>query len=223
MPPHVVSLNVGAARRIPVYEELTGIDKRPVDGPVPVRAPGTRKGGSGLAGDAIGDEKRHGGDFQAVYAYAREDLDWWENELGVRISPGSFGENLTTSGLDVTAALIGERWLVGDEVVLQVSRPRIPCRTFALWLDRRGWVETFTARGAPGTYFRVVRPGAIRRGDPITVLSKPEHDVSVGVTFRAMTTQPELFGRVLTAGEYLPPEVFETATRRVQNQTNASA
>lgn len=219
MPPAVSSLNVGAARRIPVYEELTGIDKRPVDGPVPVRAPGTPRGGSGLVGDAICDERHHGGDSQAVYAYAREDLDWWENELGVTLSSGSFGENLTTSGIDVTGALIGERWQVGDELVLQVTHPRIPCRTFALWLQQKGWVGTFTARGAPGTYFSVIRPGEVRRGDPITVLSRPEHDVTVGLAFRALTTQPELFERVLTAGEHLSPKLRETATRRAERRT----
>lgn len=214
MPPAVSSLNVGVARRIPVYEELTGIDKRPVDGPVAVRAPGTPKGQSGLVGDAVCDARHHGGDSQAVYAYAREDLDWWENELGVTLSSGSFGENLTTSGIDLTAALIGERWRVGDELVLQVTDPRIPCRTFALWLQRKGWVKTFTARGAPGTYLAVVRPGEVRKGDPITVVARPEHDVTVGLAFRALTTEPELFGRVLTAGEHLSPQLRETATRR---------
>ncbi|MBO0691905.1 MAG: MOSC domain-containing protein [Acidimicrobiaceae bacterium] len=213
------SLNVAAPRRIPVYEELTGIDKRPVDGPVSVRAPGSPKGGSGLVGDAVCDELHHGGDSQAVYAYAREDLDWWEKELGASFSSGSFGENLTTSGIDITAALIGERWRVGDELVLQVTDPRIPCRTFALWLQRNGWVETFTAHGAPGTYFAVIEPGEVRRGDPITVLSKPEHDVSIGVAFRAKTTEPELFGRVLTAGEHLSPQLRETAIRRARNRT----
>jgi MOSC domain-containing protein YiiM len=219
MPSAVDSLNVGAARRIPVYEALTGIDKRPVDGPVAVRAPGTRKGGSGLVGDAVCDEHHHGGDSQAVYAYAREDLDWWENELGMPFRSGSFGENLTTTGVDITAALIGERWQVGDELVLQVTDPRIPCRTFALWLERTGWVHTFTAHGAPGTYFSVIHPGEVRRGDPITVLSKPEHDVSVGLAFRALTTQPELFGRVLTAREHLSPQLFDTATRRARKHS----
>jgi MOSC domain-containing protein YiiM len=217
MPAVVSSLNVGAARRIPVYEELTGIDKRPVDGPVSVRAPGTPRGGSGLVGDAICDVAHHGGDSQAVYAYAREDLDWWEKEVGATFDSGSFGENLTTSGVDITATLIGERWQVGDELVLQVTHPRTPCRTFALWLQRKGWVERFTAHGASGTYFSVIRPGEVRRGDPITVLSKPEHDVSVGVVFRALTTEPGLFERVLTAGEDLSPKLRETATRRAAN------
>lgn len=211
----VVSVNVGVARHIPVYEDLTGIDKQPVDGPVTVQAPGGETG-SGLAGDEIVDGKHHGGDSQAVYAFAREDLDDWEAELGVTLRSGMFGENLTTSGIDVTGALIGERWRVGDELVLAVTAPRIPCRTFALWLEQKGWVKRFTAKAAPGTYLSVVTPGTVRRGDPVTVVSRPDHDVTLNLTFRALTTEPELAERVLTAGEYLSPKLLATATQRAR-------
>ena len=127
---------------------ITGINKQPVDHPVAVRAPGPKKTGlhSGLVGDQIFDIDHHGGDDQAVYAYAREDLDDWEVVLGRSLSPGSFGENLTTLGLDVTSALIGERWSIGDDVELQITDPRIPCSTF------RGWIGTpdhQTSAGCP--------------------------------------------------------------------------
>ena len=90
---------------------MTGIDKQPVPGPVRVAAPGPKGiGGSGLAGDAVCHKRHHGGDDQAVYAVAREDLDDWERELGRTLPAGSFGENLTTQGVDVSGALIGERW-----------------------------------------------------------------------------------------------------------------
>jgi MOSC domain-containing protein YiiM len=131
---------------------LTGIDKRPTDDPIGVRAPGPMHGGagSGLVGDFIGDSQAHGGDDQAVYAYAREDLDVWQRDLARDLSNGMFGENLTTEGLDVTGARIGERWQVGsDGLVLEVSRPRIPCRTFAVWLSIQGWVKTFTKGATP--------------------------------------------------------------------------
>lgn len=115
-----------------------GIDKRPVSVPVLVTAPGPMGDGSvGLAGDRVYDVDHHGGTDQAVYAYAREDLDSWESILGRPLVNGSFGENLTTAGIDVNEALIGERWKVGDEVVLEVTRPRIPCSTFQGWLDRK--------------------------------------------------------------------------------------
>ena len=111
---------------------ITGINKQPVDHPVAVRAPGPKKTGlhSGLVGDQIFDIDHHGGDDQAVYAYAREDYDWWEKELGRELPGGLFGENLTTEGLDVNGATLGETWAVGDELVLQTTFGRIPCATF---------------------------------------------------------------------------------------------
>lgn len=130
----LLSLNVGHPRAVPYTDHprgVTGIDKRPVDGPVRVAAPGPKGvGASGLAGDAVCDLRHHGGNDQAVYAVAREDLDDWGRELGRPLASGSFGENLTTEGLDVSGARIGERWRVGSEVVLEVTCGRIPCRTF---------------------------------------------------------------------------------------------
>lgn len=160
----IESVNVGRARpteHTSAPSGRSGIDKRPVTAPVQVTAPGGPKGtaGSGLAGDSVCDTRHHGGDDQAVYAFAREDLDRWSHELGRPLANGCFGENLTTRGLDITGALVGERWLIGGGLLLEVSDPRIPCRTFAGFLDERGWVRRFTARGAPGTYLRVIEPG----------------------------------------------------------------
>src|SRR5215468_2048499 len=154
--PVVTSVNVGFPRLVGHSDtEYTGIDKLPKDGPVEVFAPG-RPGEGGLAGDVICDARHHGGVDQAVYAYAREDLDAWQERLGRDLRHGTFGENLTTSGLNVTDVLIGERWRVGEALVLEVSAPRIPCRTFAGWLGERGWIKTFTEYARPGTYLRVV-------------------------------------------------------------------
>jgi MOSC domain-containing protein YiiM len=211
----LLSLNVG--RPVPVDytdqpEGLTGIDKRPVDGPVRVTAPGPKgTGASGLAGDAVCDLRHHGGDDQAVYAFAREDLDGWERELGRSLPSGSFGENLTTEGLDVAGARIGERWRIGAELVLEVTCGRIPCRTFQEHLGERGWVKRFTHRGAPGAYLRVIEPGEIRAGDPITVVHRPDHDVTVALQFRAVTTERHLLPRLLAAGDALHPESVTAA------------
>jgi MOSC domain-containing protein YiiM len=211
----VASVNVGKARHLE-SAGVTGIDKRPVAVPVLVRAPGPRHdgGGSGLFGDAVCDRRDHGGDDQAVYAYAREDLDWWAVKLGRDLSNGSFGENLTTSGLDVTGALIGERWRIGSEVVLEVCKPRIPCSVFATWLGERGWVKTFTRRAVPGAYLRVVRPGWVWAGDEVQVVERSEHDVTVGMVFRALTLEPELL-RHLVRVDTLPEEIRERARRRL--------
>lgn len=212
----LISVNLAVPRRSPATGPgITGIDKRPVDGPVQVRAPGPKGSGlgSGLVGDKIFDTAHHGGDDQAVYAYAREDLDAWETELGRALPGGVFGENLTTSDVDVTGALIGERWRVGEQVVLEVAVPRIPCRTFAHWMAEEGWVKRFTTRALPGAYLRVIVTGEICAGDAISVLSRPDHDVTVGMTFRAMTHEPELLPRLL-ATDALPQKVKTLAARR---------
>jgi MOSC domain-containing protein YiiM len=210
----VASGNLGRPKPNP-HKEIgwTGIGKQPTDEPVEVRAPGSRITGlgSGLVGDFIGDRKHHGGDDQAVYAFQREDLDEWERRLGRELPNGFFGENLTTIGLDVNDARIGERWRVGEEVVLQVTAPRIPCSTFRGWMGKKGWAKIFTAAGRPGAYLRVIAPGAIRAGNSIEVIDRPDHDVTVNFMFRATTTERELLPRLLAAEAYLDPETIEMA------------
>jgi MOSC domain-containing protein YiiM len=211
----LLSVNVGVPRPNPWQARTaTGIDKRPVDGPVAVTAPGPRDTGAvGLAGDRVYDVKHHGGGDQAVYAYAREDLDRWEAELGRPLANGSFGENLTTDGLDVNGALIGERWRIGPDVILEVSCPRIPCATFQGWLGREGWVKRFTRAALPGAFLRVIEPGDIRAADPVEIVHRPGHDVTVALAFRAITSEPELLPRLLAA-DALPEKSKELARRR---------
>jgi MOSC domain-containing protein YiiM len=193
---------------------VTGIDKRPTPGPVMVTpAPAKGTGIVGLAGDRVYDVRHHGGPDQAVYAYAREDLDWWAAELGRPLPSGVFGENLTTQGVNVNGALIGERWRVGPEVILEVSCPRIPCRTFAGWLAETGWVKRFTQAARSGAYLRVIQPGEIRAGDQVDIVHRPDHDVSIEVVFRAVTLEPELLPRLLAA-DALPAEERELARKR---------
>jgi MOSC domain-containing protein YiiM len=201
----LLSVNVGhmAASRH-TDTGITGIDKRPSAEPVALRDPGPGTGRSGAAGDAIGDPRSHGGTDQAVYAYAREDLDHWQAELGRPLTNGVFGENLTTALLDVNGALVGERWQVGDACVLEVTSPRIPCRTFAGWLEEQLWVKRFTQRGTPGAYLRVISPGSVTAGDAITVLHQPSHGITIALMFRALTTDKALQPRLAAAGDALP-------------------
>jgi MOSC domain-containing protein YiiM len=173
--------------------------------------------GSGLVGDTIGNQKLHGGDDQAVYAYAREDLDEWETRIGRSLADGMFGENLTTTGVDVTHALIGERWRVGTGgLVLEVSAPRTPCRTFSAFLHLNDWIKTFTKAGKPGAYLRVVSPGPVQVGDAISIEDRPDHDVTIGLVFRARMTDPDLLPRLLDAGA-LSSELKAYALRRIQS------
>ena len=194
----------------------TGIDKRPASGPVEVRDPGPKTSGlgSGIVGDHIGDGRHHGGRDQALYAFAREDLDYWQERLHRPVPNGFFGENLTTEGLDVNAALIGERWQLGRQVVVQVTDPRIPCATFRGWVGEKGWLKSFTEVARPGTYLRVITPGTITAGDPIEVVHRPHHDVTVSMVYRALTTERERLPHLLTAGEDLTDDVRELAEAR---------
>ena len=213
----ILSVNVGHAEPNPYKSaKSTGIGKQPVAGPVEVRAPGPKHGGlgSGLVGDFVGDTKHHGGDLQAVYAFQREDLDLWQVSLGRTLPDGSFGENLTTTGMDVNEALVGEVWQIGDTVRLKVTSPRIPCATFRGRMGERAWAKTFTAAGRPGTYLSVLVPGSIRAGDRIEVVQRPDHDVTAALVFRATTTERDLLPQLLAAGDDLEPEIAEAARER---------
>lgn len=214
--PVVLSLNVASETMQVDYTraDATGIDKRPVAGPLQVSPLGPKgTAGSGVAGDAIGDWSVHGGEYQAVYAYAREDMDWWQAELGVEFGNGQFGENLTTQGIDHAGARVGEHWRIGT-ATLEVTGPRVPCRTFASFLGQRGWVKRFTQVARTGAYFRVLEPGLIAPGDEITVLHRPDHDVTVEMFFRAITSEADLLPRLLEAGDSVPPEVVGLVHKR---------
>ncbi|MEU0834694.1 MOSC domain-containing protein [Streptomyces sp. NPDC005969] len=198
---------------------VTGIGKRPADGPVWVADPGPKgSGGSGVAGDAVCDLRHHGGSDQAVYAVAREDLDVWERSLGRPLANGAFGENLTTAGLDVSGARIGERWRIGPDLVLEVTSGRIPCRTFAGHLGEKRWVRRFTEAAAPGAYLRVIEPGEIRAGDPVEIVHRPDHDVTVRMQFLASTTRRDLLPELLPARDALHPETLRAALKYVESQ-----
>lgn len=213
----VDSVNIGKAEPNPYKDTIsTGIGKRPVGRRVAVRAPGAKQSGlgSGLVGDFIGDTANHGGDDQAVYAYDRENLDVWEQRLGRELPNGFFGENLTTRGIDVHDARLGERWQIGDALVLEVTSPRIPCSTFRGWVGEKGWLKIFTEAARPGAYFRVIAPGTVGAGDPITIVRRPDHDVTVRLVYRATTTERELLPRLLAAGDDLPDELRQIVADR---------
>jgi MOSC domain-containing protein YiiM len=215
---YVLSVNLARPRVNPdprAQSKLTGIDKQPVSEAVLVRPPGqSQSNASGLLGDTIGNTKLHGGADQAVYAYAREDLNRWEARLDRTLDNGMFGENLTTVGVDLTQTRIGERWRIGSgTLLLEVSAPRTPCRTFASFLDLPRWIKTFTDVGTPGAYFRVLSSGQVQAGDGITVEYRPDHDVTIGLVFRARMTDPGLAPALLQA-DALSAELKSFARQR---------
>jgi MOSC domain-containing protein YiiM len=187
----VVSVNAGHGKDAEWAGRLgrTAIDKRPVAGPAKV-------GWLGLDGDEQADTENHGGRDQGLYAYAREDLDWWVERLARELANGTFGENITTGGLDVTGALIGEIWQFGTAVV-QVTSPRIPCRVFARWLDEKSWVRRFASAGRPGAYLRVLQEGVVRAGDRVEVVARPDERVTIAESMTAYYGDTELMRRLL--------------------------
>lgn len=187
---HAIIPDVGGS------QDETAIDKRPVAGPVEVHA-------LGLTGDTQCDVAHHGGEGKAVYAYAQEDADWWSAELDRELPPGSFGENLRTRGLDVTGALLGERWRIGT-TLLQVSCPRTPCLSFQGFWGVPRLIKRFLAYGAPGAYLRVLREGQIRAGDGIEILHPPDHDATLGLALRALTVERRLLIRLAPALDFFP-------------------
>ncbi|MGC4938580.1 MOSC domain-containing protein [Kribbella sp. DT2] len=193
---------------------LTAIDKRPQPGRIAVTE-------LGLVGDSH-QYRRHGGPDQALYLYAREDADWWAAQLDREIPSGYFGENLDSIGLDVSNALIGERWRIGtgaDAVEVEVRSPRTPCRNFAFRMAVPGWTRRFAHARRPGAYLKVLRTGRIGAGDPVSVLFQPDHDVSVGDC--AFDPSPERMARMLDSGIDLMPAIRELA-ERVSGRSTAS-
>ncbi|SOE02196.1 MOSC domain-containing protein [Blastococcus haudaquaticus] len=174
----------------------SAIDKRPVDGRVAVQP-------LGLDGDVQVNRKWHGGEGQAVYAYAQEDADWWAAELDRDLPAGRFGENLRTSGLDLTHAVLGERWRIGD-VLVEVTAPRTPCAKLQAHWGVPRLIKRFTERGASGAYLRVLETGDLGAGDVIEVVERPDHDVTIGMAFRAFTTEQHRLADLAPARAALP-------------------
>jgi MOSC domain-containing protein YiiM len=172
----------------------TSIDKRPVAGAV-------RAHRRGLVGDVVSDTQHHGGADQAVYAFAREDLDHWERELGRPIRDGQFGENLTTEGIDVNEAEIGDHWRIGT-ALLEIAYVRTPCNDFKGWMGETGydpqrWVRRFMAHGRPGPYLRVLQEGLVAAGDEIETVHRQGHGVTVATMFRAINLDHSLLPELL--------------------------
>lgn len=172
----VLSVNVGAIRRVEWRgaEVMTAIWKTPVEGRVALR-------GVNFAGDDQADRTVHGGRHKAVYAYATEDYAFWRDAEGMETSPGLFGENLTVEGLDLSSAIVGERWTVGS-TVLEVAQPRLPCYKLGIRVGDQHFLKRFLRAFRVGAYLRVVREGDVGAEDVITVTDTPKH----GVTLHSM-------------------------------------
>jgi MOSC domain-containing protein YiiM len=187
----VLSVNVGRARKFEYKRRPTksAIWKSPIDGRVRAR-------GINLEGDEQADRKAHGGPDKAIYAYAIEDARWWEKELGRSLQYGEFGENLTTQGIEVNDALVGERWAIGT-VVLEVSEPRVPCWRLGVRMNDQMFVRRFTEALRPGAYLRIFVEGNVGAGDEIRGVHRPDHDLTIRDVFRIYTRDRDDIERLI--------------------------
>ena len=207
----VLSVNVGTAREFD-YEgrrAQSAIWKFPVKGRVAAS-------GVNLAGDDQADRKAHGGFDKAIYAYAIEDIKWWEEEIGRELVYGEFGENLTTEGIDVNSALVGERWEIGN-IVVEVSEPRIPCWRLGVRMNDKMFPRRFTQASRPGTYLRIIVAGDVGAGDEIRVLEKPDHELTIRDVFRIYTRDHDEVERLLAV-----PQMSESWKRWAQDSLRKS-
>jgi MOSC domain-containing protein YiiM len=209
----VESLNVGVPRAVEVggHTVSTAIWKFPIEGRVALR-------GVNLAGDDQADRTVHGGPDKAVYAYAAEEIESWEEELGQALGPAPFGENLTVRGLEVSEAVIGERWAVGS-ALLEVAQPRLPCFKLGLRMGDPQFPKRFAAADRPGSYLRVVQEGDIGAGDRIDVLSRPAHGVTSALVSRALVREPHSLRDALEAPE-LPDDLRAWMQERAEHDAS---
>ena len=210
---HLVSVNVGSPQQVSVRRGrpvMSAIGKAPVEGRVRVE-------GVNVAGDDQGDRRVHGGPDKAVYAYASEDAAWWAAELDRDIAPGMFGENLTTAGVDVSGAVVGERWRVGT-VELEVCQPRIPCFKLGIRFGDPLMVRRFGEANRPGAYLRIVSEGELGAGDAIEVVDRPAHGVTVALVSAAILLDDSLRARAATA-----PELAQGLAKYLRQDDEAAA
>ena len=202
----VLSVNVGRAREFDYNGRpaKSAIWKSPVAGRIAAR-------GVNLEGDDQADRKAHGGPDKSVYAYSIEDLRWWEEKLGRSLQYAEFGENLTTEGVAVNDALVGERWEIGT-AVFEVSEPRIPCWRLGVRMNDQGFVRRFTEALRPGTYLRIIVEGAVGAGDEIRIIERPDHELTIRDIFRIYTRDREEVGRLLAV-----PRISESWRKWAEN------
>ena len=201
MSARVVSVNVGRPAALSTGRRAvpSAIVKQPVTGPVAAR-------GTNLAGDEQADKVNHGGHDQAVYAYASEDAEFWSAEIGRELGPASFGENLTLAGVEVSGARIGERWRIGT-AELRVAGPRVPCFKLEARIAVRGFQRRFLHGGRPGAYLAIVGEGDVQAGDPVEIVHRPDHEVTVALVIEALLVDRSRVPELEPAREDMLPKL----------------
>lgn len=210
----IISVNVGLPRLVSWNGEpvSTGFFKEPVPGRVMVRT-------LNLDGDRQADLSVHGGPEKAVYAYPSEHYDFWKRELpDMELPWGTFGENLTTTGLFETEINIGDKFRVGM-AELMVTQPRMPCYKMGIRFGRTDMIKRFLASQRSGFYFSVLQAGEVGAGDEFELIAKNASGVRVVDVTRLYSSDKEnvdLLRRAI-ATRALPNNWREYFRRRLEN------
>lgn len=183
----------GAPEILPGKRSRTGINKHPVSGATMIDQ-------AGIVGDAVCNTSVHGGPDQAILLEGSQTLDWWAEELGRDIPPGTFGENLVVEGLDNRDVAVGDRFHVG-EVVLEATCPRSPCATFTAKMNDPGIARRYFRAGRPGIYCRVITPGIVSPGEAVRHEPYSGERIPIAAMLAAIVNEPsaEEKARILSA------------------------
>ena len=213
----VLSVNVGEPRDVEWAGRIvrTAIWKEPTDVRVPIEH-------DNLAGDRQADLRVHGGPDKAVYAYASEDYRWWEEQLGVRLGPGTFGENLTTEGLDLDDAVIGEVWAIGT-ARLEVAQTRQPCFKLGIRMGDARFVQEFDRARRFGVYLRINEVGEVGVGDEISVVSRPTHGLTAAIFAETLDSHDPLALQRLLETDGVPEGTRLWAARQIDRAGRAES
>lgn len=192
----IVSINAGSPNVVTFngQQHPTGIFKTPLAEVATVTE-------FGLVGDTIVDTAVHGGLDQALYLYHKEDYDWWSGELGKIVDYGTFGENLTLSGVENPDWTIGDR-IVINGVELEITAPRVPCFKLAVRMGDPGFVKRFAKAVRPGAYARVISGGLLAVGDTLHVVKTPADYATVKdvfVEWHAKDKSPDVLVKALAS------------------------
>ena len=129
----------------------------------------------GLEGDAHRELKHHGGPDRAVCLFPVEAIRGLAAE-GHAVVPGALGENVTTEGLDWSLVTPGAHLLLGEGVLVQVTKYTSPCLNLAPLFSSRDFSRVSQKRhpGWSRLYARVLVEGRLRAGDAARLLSELE-------------------------------------------------
>jgi MOSC domain-containing protein YiiM len=213
----VVSVNVGMPREVgwSGRRVRTAIWKVPTEERLAIEH-------DNLKGDAQADLRVHGGPDKAVYAYAAEDYRWWERKLDASLDPGTFGENLTTEGIELDNVVIGEVWAVGT-AILQVAQTRQPCFKLGIRMGDAAFVQEFDRARRFGVYLRIEEVGEIGVGDEIFQLSRPTHGMTAAVFADALDSHDPVAIRRLVEVDEVPEGIKIWAARQLDRGTEPGA